>query len=95
MENAINLTLDRKIIMSGDFNPDENKRFQNQGNTKHLFENLNTLCEQFNLIQIVKIHTWKRIVNDQLQESTIDHIYVKNPFLINNLKSETPTYWGS
>ena len=42
------------------------------------------------LIQVINEPTWQRIVNNILRESTIDHLYVKNPLLINNIEYIKP-----
>ena len=90
LETAISTLSNRKLIIAGDFNLNETYRYQTNNNAKHFFENLNALCENFNLIQMVNFPTWQRVVNNVLKESIIDHIYVKNPFVISNLSTKIP-----
>ena len=47
----------------------------------------------YNLIQMVDFATWSRMVGPKLRSSILDHIYVKDPVIIRNLKS-TPPYFG-
>ena len=81
---------DRKLIIAGDFNLDENKRYSLENRTKSFFEQLNEFCEQLNLIQMVNFPTWRKIVNDVVRESVLDHIYVVDPFVIANMNSYKP-----
>ena len=90
LETAISTLSNRKLIIAGDFNLNETYRYQTNNNAKLFFENLNALCENFNLIQMVNFPTWQRVVNNVLKESIIDHIYVKNPFVISNLSTRIP-----
>ena len=90
IETAVTTSVNRKIIIAGDFNLNENNRYHTNHNSKYLFENLNALCEHLNLIQIVNFPTWQRVVNNVLKESILDHIYVKNPFIIENISAIIP-----
>ena len=45
-----------------------------------------------NLVQIIEFPTWSRIVNNVLLESTIDHIYVKDPTLVGDIQSIKPLF---
>ena len=90
LNNILTNQSNHQIILAGDFNLDENKRYLSEHRTKHYFEHLNTLCENFGLIQIINIPTWERIVNNVKRESILDHIYVKNPHVISNLVTQIP-----
>ena len=35
----------------------------------------------------VDFKTWLRIVNNSLEESTLDHIYVRDPTMVDEIKS--------
>ena len=56
--------------MLGDFNLDSNK---------NLFEDFEEILSELNLIQLVTVTTWSRIVYNCLKESLLDHIYVTDP----------------
>ena len=45
-----------------------------------------------NLVQIIEFPTWSRIVNNVLLESTIDHIYVKDPTMVGEVHSIKPLF---
>ena len=77
-------------ILIGDFNLDEKKKYSTDYRNKHLFEQLNVLTDELHLIQLIKEPTWQRIVNNTLRESTLDHLYVTNPTLIENINLKTP-----
>ena len=79
-----------QIILSGDFNLDESKRFANDYRGKIFFDKLNDLIDDISLIQLINEPTWQRIVNNEIRESVIDHLYVKNPLLINNIEYHEP-----
>ena len=68
----------KKIIIAGDFNLDEEKRYSCQYRNKDLFVLQNEIFDQLNLIQMVQFKTWKRIVNNTIRESILDHIYVND-----------------
>ena len=57
---------------------------------KNLFELQNTFFENLNLIQLIHFPTWKRIVNNTLKESTLDHLYVQDPTIITDVTSKEP-----
>ena len=79
-----------QLIVSGDFNLDDSERFSNDYRGKLFFEKLNSIMDDIPLIQIINEPTWQRIVNNNLRESTIDHVYVKNPLLISNIEYIKP-----
>ena len=80
----------RKIIIAGDFNLDECKRFDSDYRYKDLFEMQIVLNDKFDLTQVIDFPTWKRVVNNVIKTSTLDHIYVKDPTLIKNLYHVEP-----
>ena len=80
----------RSPIIMGNFNLDMRKKNLNDYSFKNYFKSLDTAFEPLNLIQIINFPTWDRIVNNEIRESTIDHIYVKNPLIINNLNHLKP-----
>ena len=80
----------RNPIILGDFNLDTRKKNLNDYSFKNYFESLDSVFEPLNLIQMINFPTWDRVVNNEIRESTIDHIYVKNPLIINNLNHSKP-----
>ena len=80
----------KTCIVAGDFNLDESKRFAIDYRFKQLFELEAEFFESLQLIQVVDFTTWQRIVNNTLKESILDHVYVKDPNHISNLKNVSP-----
>ena len=80
----------RKLLLAGDFNLDETKRYSVNYRSKNLFEILNETVDALNLIQLIDSPTWQRIVQNQLRESTIDHLYVTDPTYVNDITLLTP-----
>ena len=44
------------------------------------------------LIQLVECNTWSRIVNNILRESLLDHIYVNDPTICNDVTTLKPCF---
>ena len=44
-----------------------------------MFEDFEEMFSDMNLIQIVECATWLRIINANLKESLLDHVYVLDP----------------
>ena len=80
----------RKIIIAGDFNLDDLKRYSHSYTNKNLFEILNSTFDDLNLYQLVEFPTWQRIVNNVKKESILDHIYVQDPTIIENITHKIP-----
>ncbi|MBF0208929.1 MAG: endonuclease/exonuclease/phosphatase family protein [Oligoflexia bacterium] len=78
------------IQLVGDFNIDFSKYLDQSYNKKVFFENMDTFLDNFNLAQIVDKPTWHRVVNGQLRESTLDHIYVNHLHLISRVEQHYP-----
>ena len=90
--NLIKENITRNTIILGDFNLDDNKRYDANYSHKLYYETLNTAFEPHNLIQIVYFDTWSRIINDIARSSMIDHVYLSDPTSIINLSSITPPF---
>ena len=57
---------------------------------KLLFEDFDETFSGMNLIQIVECATWSRIVNANLKESLLDHIYVLDPTICTSISTIKP-----
>ena len=57
-----------------------------------LFELFEQKLGAFNLVQLVDFDTWSRIVGLMLKSSCIDHVYVKNLEIINNITHLKPCF---
>ena len=90
--DVISNSINSNAVVLGDFNLNHNKRFDINYSHKNYFRLMNEKFETLNLIQIVTFDTWSRFINNTLHSSTLDHIYVKNPVLIDNLTSSVPPF---
>ena len=77
-------------IILGDFNLDDSKQNDVQYRNKSYFEVLNLLTERHHLIQLIKFPTWHRMINNATKSSILDHVYVKNPTIVEKLYSFLP-----
>ena len=80
------------MVLPGDFNLDYNKWHDVNYGRKNLFEDFEIELERLELKQLVKFETWSRIVGVTLREFILDHIYVKDPTTINDVKGVTPVF---
>ena len=69
-------------MLLGDFNLNYEKK--NDVNYSHVryFDDFDELLGDNNLVQIIEFPTWSRVINNVLNESTIDHVYIKDPTLV-------------
>ena len=81
---------ERKILIAGDFNLDDSKRYAPDYRHKHLFELQNVLFDQHNLMQLIDFPTWNRVVNNVMKNSILDHVYVQDPTFVRNMNYTTP-----
>ena len=88
MKNAF---LHNAVIL-GDLNLDYNKRFDMSYQRKDYFELFEDYLGELNLLQLVTFDTWSRMVGLTLRSSLLDHIYVNNVTLINNVKHLNPCF---
>ena len=78
-----------KIIL-GDFNLDELKHNATDYRCKLLYNELNYVSNPLNLIHSINFSTWQRVINNETKTSILDHIYVKNPLIINEINTVKP-----
>ena len=79
-----------QTIIMGDFNLNHSFNHNTNYNYKAFFQKLNDVFIPLNLKQIVDFNTWSRIINNQVKESILDHIYINDITLLSNLDSITP-----
>ena len=92
VKRAVLTANNKKILISGDFNLDDSKRFSLDYRNKLLFEHLNEICDELNLIQLIDQPTWKRIINNVEKKSVLDHVYVKDPNHVDNIEMHIPLF---
>ena len=76
-----------RCIVVGDFNLDYSKIADVNYGYKNLFNDFDELLGNFELVQLVNFVTWSRLVGMSLRSSILDHIYIKDPTIVNNLRS--------
>ena len=80
----------RKIIIMGDFNLDDSKKFNVNYAQRNFFEILNEIFDNHGLQQLINFPTWERLVGNVIKQSVLDHIYVKDYTLITEINSIKP-----
>ena len=79
-------------VLLGDLNLDENKRYRIDYNQRQLFNDFDLILGHHQLNQLVKEPTWERMVEGNLRDSTIDHIYTYDKSTITNIKLENMNF---
>ena len=90
IKKSIETANNMKIIISGDFNLDDSKRFALDYRNKLFFDRLNVICDDHNLFQLIRKPTWERIINNTIKTSILDHLYVKAPNHVTNIEMYEP-----
>ena len=70
----------------GDFNLDEKMKYHSSYTNRWYYEELITVFEDLELVQLVDFETWSRLINGNWKYSTLDHVYVKDATQIENLQ---------
>ena len=87
VRNAFVQNNNNNIILTGDFNLDYSKVFSIEYPLYNMSQTLIQALEPFNLTQLVEFPTWERFIRGNIKTSILDHVYVKDFELINNLKA--------
>ena len=80
----------KNMIVVGDFNLNEDKRYSINYQCWKYFEQMNNLFDTMSLIQLVKFPTWIRHINGSIKSSTLDHIYTNDSTIILKINSLMP-----
>ena len=72
-------------IVVGDFNLDQNKLFDISYSHKNYFTLLTETFTHLELIQLVRFPTWSRTINNAVCQSTLDHVYTKDPTIVKSI----------
>ena len=84
-------THDNTIIL-GDFNLDWTKKGVHGYQFRNYFLDMDNILGESNLVQLVNFNTWCRLVNSQVRESLIDHVYSSNPATILSVDGIKPVF---
>ena len=79
-------------MIMGDFNLDARMEHNLDYKQKALLEPLPNFALSKDLVQIIDFTTQSRIINGVLKQSLLDHVYVSNFAMIENVDFETPTF---
>ena len=90
LKQAVSNLGTRRIIIGGDFNVDYFEINNLSYRSRNICESLNDLIETEHLIQLIDFPTWHRVVNNIYKESLLDHVYVKDPTMVIEIKTITP-----
>ena len=82
----------KSLILLGDFNIDARKKFENDYRNRDLFDEFDLALGELYLHQLVNFDTWSRVINNVRKSSTLDHIYCKDPTLIEGLTQISPIF---
>ena len=79
-------------ILLGDFNLNYAKKNNVGYKYENFFNDFDEVLFNMNLIQLINFPMWSRIANNVLRESILDHVYVKNPTLVEGVRSIKPCF---
>ena len=81
LKKLIESNRNEKIILVGDFNLDFNKINDNTYRLHTIYDSWHNFYSTFQMIQVQKECSWRRIINASVVESVLDHVYVTNKCL--------------
>ena len=81
-----------RCLVLGDFNLDYSRVNDVNYANKNLFEDFDEILSPLEFVQVVNFVTWSRLVGTTLRSSVLDHVYIKDPTVIKNLKAITPFF---
>ena len=73
-------------MIIGDFNLDFKKRGLQNYQNRRIYDELIETEIAFNLLQIVEEDTWSRTYQGNIRTSLLDHIYVNNLLIVEEVK---------
>ena len=90
--NLIKVAMKKRTIIIGDFNLDYSQKENINYRYANLFNDFEEILTINTLFQIIEFPTWSRIVNNELKESTLDHIYltdmIKSNHFLHNISEK-------
>ena len=79
------VTTDNTLLL-GDFNLDEKKRFITNYNQRRLFDDFEEINGHHHFKQLVSEPTWERMIEGQLRNSVIDHVYTTDVTTVSKIQ---------
>ena len=90
--NLIKVAMKKRTIIIGDFNLDYSQKENINYKYANMFNDFEEILSINTLFQIIEFPTWSRIVNNELKESTLDHIYltdmIKSNHFLHNISEK-------
>ncbi len=83
--NTISNATTTSTILLGDFNLDENKQHLANYNQRLLFQDLEELIGHHHYVQHVREATWERVIQEQVKNSILHHIYCTDSTILNSI----------
>jgi hypothetical protein len=80
----------KNIIVTGDFNLDDVKKFCIDYQNRHLFNLLIEAFDPLGLYQLIDFPTWERVTINGVKCSILDHLYVRDCTLVTEINSIKP-----
>ena len=85
-------SFNKNSMLMGDFNLNENRKFDVNFAHAGLFEIFEEKLGQLDMIQMVMFDTWSRAGGNDFRSSLLDHIYVKDTSLIKDINQVKPCF---
>ena len=79
----------KKLVILGDFNLNENMKYNNDYSHKSYYDELHSVFDPLGLEQLVDFETWRRVVNGVMKTSILDHVYTDDITSVRDLKAST------
>ena len=57
-----------------------------------MFDDFDNALSEFNLVQVKDFNTWSRLVGADVRSSLLDHVYIKDPTVLSNVKFTNPFF---
>ena len=90
--HLINEATTNHTVLLGDMNLDENKRYAIDYNQAALFRDFDEILGHHQYTQHVTEATWERVIENQVKNSIIDHIYCTNSTSVEKVTYVDTTY---
>ena len=82
----------KNCIVMGDFNLDARMAHNQDYSQKTLLEILENLTLSKNSMQIIDFTTWSKSIKGILKQSLLDHVYVSNFAMVENVEFDVPIF---
>jgi hypothetical protein len=88
----IRIAMNSNTILLGDFNLDWYKKGVHGYQFRNYFNDMENILSESCIVQLVDFPTWTRVVNNQVRESILDHLYCTDPTVITKVSGIKPIF---